>query len=104
MQNFILLQASGGGFDPSQIIMLVAMGLIFYVFFIRPQQKKSKDQKKYIEEIAKGTQVVTVGGIHGKVLSVDDTTIVIEVDKGCKLTVEKSSISLDGSKKVDEKK
>lgn len=102
MLNFILLQASGGG--TSQIIMLVAMGLIFYVFFIRPQQKKSKEQKKYIEEITRGSQIVTVGGIHGKVLTVNDTTLVVEVDKGCKLTIEKSSVSLDASKKHEEKK
>lgn len=101
MLNFILLQASDG---TSQIIMIVAMGLIFYVFFIRPQQKKSKSQKKYIENITKGTQIVTAGGIHGKVLTVNDTTIVIEVDKGCKLTIEKSSISLDASKKNKKKK
>ena len=100
MLNFILLQTSGG---TSQIIMLVAMALIFYVFFIRPQQKKSKDQKKLIEEITRGTQVVTVGGIHGKVLTVNDTTLVVEVDKGCKLTIEKSSISLDATKKIEEK-
>lgn len=101
MLNFILLQTSGG---TSQIIMLVAMGLIFYVFFIRPQQKKSKDQKKLIEEITRGAQVVTVGGIHGKVLTVNETTLVVEVDKGCKLTIEKASISLDNTKKVEEKK
>ena len=100
MLNFILLQTSGG---TSQIIMLVAMGIIFYVFFIRPQQKKSKEQKKYIEEIARGTQVVTMGGIHGKVLTVNETTFVVEVDKGCKLTIEKSSVSLDASKKIEEK-
>jgi len=66
---------------------------------IRPQQKKQKDQKKFIQEVKKGDQVVTVGGIHGKVISVDDMTIILEVDRGAKITFEKSSVSLEASKK-----
>ena len=76
---------------------------IFYLFFIRPQQKKQKDSRKFIEALKKGDVVVTVGGIHGKVLSVDDNTATLEVDKGSKLVVEKTSISLDSSKKYTQK-
>lgn len=77
---------------------------IFYFFFIRPQQKKQKDQKKFIGEIKKGDQVVTLGGIHGKVASVDESTITLDVDRGNKLVVEKSSISLEASKRVSGEK
>lgn len=77
---------------------------IFYFFFIRPQQKKQKDQKKFIGEIKKGDQVVTLGGIHGKVAAVDDATITLDVDRGNKLVVEKSSISLEASKRVSGEK
>ena len=99
MLDFILLQAGQGG-GTMNFVMLGAMAVIFYVFFIRPQQKKQKDQKKYIEEVSKGDPVVTVGGIHGKVLAINDATVTLEVDKGSKLTVEKSSISMEASKRL----
>ena len=76
---------------------------IFYFFFIRPQQRKQKDTKKYLEEIKKGDMVVTVGGVHGKIVEVSDTTVLIDVDRGTKLLVEKSSISLEASKRLDDK-
>lgn len=105
MIKTLLLQASnGGGGGYTQFIMLGGMIAIFYFFFIRPQQKKQKDQKKFIEAIKKGDQIVTVGGIHGKVVSVDGATITLDVDRGNKLVIEKSSVSLDASKRVAEGK
>jgi len=95
----ILAQTSsqpGGGY--MQIVFFVGIGLVFYFFMIRPQQKKQKEQKKFTQEIKKGETVVTVGGVHGKVHSVNDTTVVLDVDKGTKLTFEKSSISLEATK------
>ena len=59
-----------------------------------------KETKKFIEEIKKGDDVVTIGGIHGKVYSVDGETVLLELDKGLKVKVEKSAISLDFSKKT----
>ena len=57
--------------------------------------------KDAIEEIKKGDSVVTIGGIHGKVYSFDDTTLVLDIDgKGTKVTFEKSSVSLDASKQL----
>ncbi len=100
--NTVLLQAGGGG--TSQFIMLGAMVVIFYMFFIRPQQKKQKNQKNFINELKKGDMVVTMGGIHGKVTEVTDATITIDVDRGTKLTLEKSSVSLDASKRINEAK
>ncbi len=102
MINTLLLQAGAGGANYTQFIMLAGMVAIFYFFFIRPQQKKQKDQKKFVEAIQKGNKVVTMGGIHGKVVSVDGDQVVLDVDKGNKLTVEKSSISMESSKKVSE--
>jgi len=100
MLNSILLQAgNGSGGGSFQILFFVAIAAIFYFFMIRPQQKKQKDQKKFIQEVKKGDQVVTVGGIHGKVISVNDMTIILEVDRGAKITFEKSSVSLEASKK-----
>ena len=101
----ILLQAEGGGsMFNGQMLLLVGIVVVFYFFMIRPQQKKQKEQKKFIENITKGDQVVTVGGIHGKIVSVEDDLVVLDVDKGTKLTVNKSSLSLDSSKKDTNKK
>ena len=73
--------------------------VIFYFLLIRPQQKKQKDQKKFTEAIQKGDQVVTIGGLHGKVYSIEEASIVLDIDgKGTKVTFEKSAISLDASK------
>ncbi len=94
-----LLQAGGG--DITSFLPIIAMVAIFYFFFIRPQQKKQKDTKKYLEEIKKNDMVVTVGGIHGKVMEVADTTVLLDVDRGTKLLVEKSSISLEASKRLN---
>ncbi len=98
--NTILLQASGGG--TSQFIMLGAMVVIFYMFFIRPQQKKQKNQKNFIGELSKGDKVVTMGGIHGKVTEVTDTTLTLDIDRGTKITIDKSSISLEASRRLTE--
>jgi preprotein translocase subunit YajC len=71
---------------------------------IRPQQKKQKDHKKFVEEIKKGDSVITIGGVHGKIFSVEDDIVIVEVDKGVKMTFEKSAISLEQSKKLNDKK
>lgn len=96
----LLLQA---GANYGQFIMLGGMVAVFYFFFIRPQQKKQKDTKKFIDAIKKGDQVVTLGGIHGKIVSVDEDTVTLDVDRGNKLVVEKSSISLEASKRYQPK-
>ena len=70
-----------------------------YFFMIRPQQKKQKETKKFIEEIKKGEDVVTIGGLHGKVSSVEGDVVILELDRGFKVKVEKSAISMDFSKK-----
>ncbi len=97
----VLLQA--GGSDFTSFLPIIGMIAIFYFFFIRPQQRKQKETKKYLQEIKKGEMVVTVGGIHGKIVEVSDTTVLVDVDRGTKLLLEKSSISLEASKRLNEK-
>lgn len=104
MISLILAQATGEGGVPFQFLFLAGIFLVFYFFMIRPQQKKQKEQKKFIAEITKGDEVVTVGGIHGKVLSVDEEAVVLEIDRGVKITINKSSISLEASKTDTTKK
>ncbi len=102
-QFFLLAQAEGNPLY-SNLLLIGGVIIIFYLFFIRPQQKKQKDQKKFLEEIKKGDEVVTIGGMHGRVYAVEETTVVLDVDKGTKLVFEKSAISLDASKKTGAKK
>lgn len=90
--------AQGSGWI-QQLVLFGGIALVFYFFMIRPQQKKQKDQKKFISEIKKGDSVVTIGGMHGKVYSADDDTVIVEVDKSTKIKFERSSISLEASKR-----
>lgn len=100
MLSYILAQAAAGGSGLlGNVFLFGSIILIMYFFMIRPQQKKQKETKKFIDEIKKGDDVVTIGGIHGKVYSVDGDTVLLELDKGLKVKLEKSAISLDFSKK-----
>ena len=66
--------------------------LIFYFFIIRPQRKRDKQQKNMIDSIARGDQVVTIGGIYGTVRDVRDNEFVIEVSEGVRVTFLKSAV------------
>jgi len=98
MFEIVLLQIPGGGAGTMNLIFIGGILLVFYFFMIRPQQKKQKDQKKFIGAMKKGDMVVTLGGIHGKVSAMDDDTITLEVDRGARIKMEKSSISFEASK------
>lgn len=81
------------------------MGLlmvVFYFFMIRPQQKKAKDAKKFREALQKGTKVVTIGGMHGRISEVNDTTVLLEVDGNVRIRFEKSAIAMDNSMQLNE--
>ncbi|MHC2992193.1 preprotein translocase subunit YajC [Pontibacter sp. HJ8] len=99
MQTIFLQATPDGGMLP-QLLMFGAIILVFYFFMIRPQQKKARDQKKFREELTKGMQVVTIGGLHGRLTAVNEDTVEIEVDKGIRLTFDKSAISLEATAKV----
>lgn len=84
-----------------QMIMFALIIAVFYFFMIRPQMKKAKDHKKYIEELKRGDKVITTAGIHGKIVDITDTTFLIEVEGGTKIRFDKSAISLDASKALN---
>jgi preprotein translocase subunit YajC len=75
-----------------QLIPLVLILVVFYFFMIRPQMKKQKELKKFRENLTVGDKVLTIGGIHGKILEITDTTILLN-SEGSKIRVEKSAIS-----------
>ena len=95
--SLILLQEAAGESTWMQLLPLFLILIVFYFFFIRPQTKKNKEQKKFREALKKGDKVVTIGGIHGKVAEVKDTTVILEVANQVKLKVEKSAIAMDTS-------
>lgn len=93
--------ASGGAGSPyTSFIMFGALILVFWLFMIRPQAKKAKDQKKFISQIEKGDKIVTVSGMHGTIfkLSDDNTSFVLETASKSQIQMERSAISLELTK------
>jgi preprotein translocase subunit YajC len=102
--SFFLLQVNPGGTGGTpapeaqkgpgyeMFIMIGVIIVVFYFFMIRPQQKKQKAEQKMRDSLAKGDRVVTIGGIHGKIVSIEDATALIEVDNGVKLKMEKTAL------------
>ncbi len=94
-------EQTGGGY--SSLIFLLVLIVIFYLFFIRPQVKKTKDQKNFQEGLSKGDKVITVGGIHGKIVELHETSVTIDAGNGNKLEVEKTAISMDNTTPKEKK-
>jgi preprotein translocase subunit YajC len=91
-------QGGGGIFSNPMTIAFPLILVVMYFFMIRPQQKKAKDQQNFKDTIDKGQKIVTIGGIHGRILEVKDKTFVIEAGNGIKLEIEKTAISMDLTK------
>ncbi|MRR57155.1 MAG: preprotein translocase subunit YajC [Deltaproteobacteria bacterium] len=83
----------GGASGFMSFIPLIFMFAIFYLLLIRPQQKKAKEHKALLETLQKGDQVVTAGGIHGKVTAIEDAIAVIEVATGVNIRINKAFIA-----------
>ncbi len=99
----ILLQATPGQASGlPTIIMMVLLFVVFYFFMIRPQQKKAKDARKFRENLQKGSKVVTIGGLHGKVVEVNDKTVLLEVADGVRVRFEKSAVAMDNTMQLTE--
>lgn len=93
----LLLQAGSAGI--MNIVMLLGIMVVFYFFMIRPQQTKAKEQQAFVNNLKEGDKIVTAGGVHGKIVSVREKTVVVEIDsaKGVRVVFEKTSISKDAS-------
>lgn len=105
--NYILLEAFGvagetpaKGIDIKNLLLIGSFILVFYFFMIRPQQKRQKEQRSFGDQLKKGDQVITIGGVHGTIYEINDQVAVLEIDnKGTKMTFSKSAISIDATKK-----
>ena len=94
-----LLQAGGSSF---QFVFLGLMIVVFWLFFIRPQAKKAKQQKSFIENLQKGDKIVTIAGIHGSVNKVnEDGTLSLEINPGSYIKIEKSAISMEWTNQLN---
>jgi len=92
--NAILLMATAPG-QPlwKQFLPLILIGVVFYFFILRPQLKKTKQAKQFRESLKKGDKIITIGGLHGKIVDTAETTFLIETEGGVKLRFEKSAVS-----------
>ena len=89
---FVMLQAQAGGFDGSFMIMMVAIFAIMYFFMIRPQNKKQKEIQNFRKNLEVGQDVISAGGIYGKVKAIEDNVVVLEIASGVKIRIDKNSI------------
>lgn len=99
----ILLQAQSGG-GMMQVVFLIAIIVVFYFFMIRPQMRKQKAEQSFRTTLEKGAKIVTIGGIHGRIVEVTDKTFLVEIDNNVKMRIEKTAISAEATKALDQTK
>ncbi len=96
MLSILLMQpAEGQEGGLISFLPMVLLLVVIFLFFIRPQMKRSKEQKKFRDSIEKNQKIITIGGIHGKVNQVSDDWVIIEVEGKTLLKVDKSAIAMD---------
>ncbi|PQA58414.1 MULTISPECIES: preprotein translocase subunit YajC [Siphonobacter] len=93
----MLLQAPASGSNWMQLVLMGGIFVVMYFFMIRPQQKKAKDQQKFITDMKEGDAVVTIGGLHGKIVETTEKTVTLDVGRGMRLVFDKTAISRDSS-------
>ncbi|MEA3465603.1 MAG: preprotein translocase subunit YajC [Thermodesulfobacteriota bacterium] len=85
--------AEGGKQGYEGIIMLVLMFAIFYFLLIRPQQKRAKQHRQLLDALKVGDQIVTAGGLHGRITTIHDSIVNVEIDKGVKVKLSRGSVT-----------
>jgi len=103
MIDSILLQAPQGG-GIMQMVFLVAIIVVFYFFMIRPQMRKQKAEQSFRTTLEKGAKIVTIGGIHGRIVEVTEKTFLVEIDNNVRMRIEKSAISAEATKALEQSK
>ncbi len=89
--------AQGGGSGLTMLLMLALIFVVMWLFMIRPQQKRQKELNSFRDSLKKGDKVVTVGGIYGTVIEVNDNKVMLEIDKDVRIKVDKASLVKDFS-------
>jgi preprotein translocase subunit YajC len=99
---FLMMDPSGKGSSSGTLIMMGLMIVVFWLFMIRPQAKKAKMQKEFMNNVQKGDKIVTIAGIHGTVNKVnDDGTMMLETSPGSYIKIEKSAISMEWTNNIN---
>ncbi len=95
----ILLQAAPNTGKSSwmNIVFILLLVVIFWLFFIRPQSKRAKEQAKFRNELKKGDKVVTIGGFHGRIVEVKETTVMLSIAPDMTVEIEKSALVQNSS-------
>jgi preprotein translocase subunit YajC len=88
----------GGGGGWLSMLPLLLIIVVFWLFFIRPQSKRAKEEQKFRDSLQKGDKVVTIGGFHGKVVEVKETTVVISIAPNTEVEVEKTALVQNGAR------
>lgn len=84
-----------------QLPFIILMFLVVYLFMIRPSMQKAKKEKRFAEALKKGDKVITVGGLHGKILEInDDGTVILESGAG-KMKFDRSALSMDKTERLN---
>lgn len=91
----------GGGGIIGALLPLLLIVVVFYFFIIRPQRKREQEKEDMIDALEKGDSIITVGGLHGKVKQIDDTSVLAQVDSKVKVRIEKEAISRVPSQEDD---
>ena len=84
--------AAGAGDPLASLILPVGLIVLFYFFLIRPQSKRAKEHKEMVSGLQKGEEVVTSGGLLGKITAVGENFITLEISKGITIQVQRSSV------------
>lgn len=106
MNNLLSILLMANPNDPkgsmtSSLIMMLLIIVVFYFFMIRPQTKRQKELKNFREGLKKGDNVITSGGIYGKITEVREQIVLLEVDKNVQIKVDKSALMKDPSDIAD---
>lgn len=91
----IVLQTQAQGSGLMSFLPLILIIVVFWLFMIRPQMKRQKELKKFRDALQKGDKIVTTGGIYGKVAEIQEYAIIMEVEGGVRLKVDKSAVIKD---------
>ena len=95
--TFLQAQGAGQGSGLTMLLMLALIFVVMWLFMIRPQQKRQKELNNFRNSLSKGDKVVTVGGIYGTVIEVNDNKVLLEIDKDVRIKVDKASLVNDFS-------
>ena len=98
------MQGGGGAGQGSFLVLLPMYALIFgvfYLFLIRPQQKKQQEHQQMVQALKKHDEIITSGGIHAMVMNVKDTTVVVKIDDNVKIEIDKSAVATVKKSKPD---